>query len=51
VKKTYYVGENSYGKMSEEDMMRELRKNGPFLFDFNAGSEFQLYQKGILKET
>lgn len=34
--------------MSEEDIIRELRSNGPVLFDFEAGREFQVYSSGIL---
>lgn len=30
--------------------MWELRSKGPFLFDFNAGSAFQMYRSGILSE-
>ncbi len=30
--------------------MRELRANGPLLFDFDAGSDFGLYSDGILME-
>lgn len=39
-----------YGAMSEDAIMRELRANGPLLFDFNAGSDFGLYNDGILME-
>lgn len=49
VDKTYYIGSH-YGGMSEETIMRELRANGPVLFDFNAGKEFQTYRSGILTE-
>ena len=31
-------------------MRRELRARGPILFDFNAGHEFQAYQRGILSD-
>jgi len=34
--------------MSEEDIMKELRANGPVLFDFDAGREFQIYSSGII---
>jgi hypothetical protein len=34
--------------MSEEDIIRELRANGPVLFDFEAGIEFQVYSSGII---
>jgi len=34
--------------MSEEDIMKELRANGPVLFDFEAGQEFQIYSSGII---
>ena len=40
VKDTYYVGGGAYGKMSEADMLKEVRARGPILFDFNAGMEF-----------
>lgn len=40
VKDTYYVGSGAYGKMSEADMLKEVRTRGPLLFDFNAGVEF-----------
>ena len=41
VKDTYYVGEKrSYGTMSEQDMIKEVRARGPILIDFNAGAEF-----------
>lgn len=36
VSESYYVS-GSYGAMSEETIMRELRANGPLMFDFNAG--------------
>ena len=45
---TYYVGGGYYGGMSEEDIIRELRANGPVLFDFEAGIEFQVYSSGII---
>lgn len=51
VKDTYYIGSTGgYGKMSEADMLKELRARGPLLFDFNAGIEFQTYKSGILEE-
>ena len=38
---TYYVGEHrAYGKMTEEDIIKEVRARGPILVDFNAGHEF-----------
>jgi len=37
--------------MSEETIMRELRANGPLLFDFDAGSNFGVYSDGILMES
>jgi len=40
-----------YGAMSEETIMRELRANGPLLFDFDAGSNFGVYSDGILMES
>ena len=40
VKDTYYVGQGAYGKMTEADMLKEVRARGPLLFDFNAGVEF-----------
>lgn len=44
VEKTYYVGEDeSYGKMSEESMMKEIMARGPILYDFMAGYEFMMY--------
>jgi cathepsin C len=39
VDKTYYLG-GHYGGMSEENIIRELRANGPVLFDFAAGADF-----------
>ena len=42
VEKTEYVG-GSYGAMTEESLMREIRARGPVLFDFNAGYEFMTY--------
>ena len=37
--------------MSEEDIMRELRANGPLSVDFDAGvSEFFIYKEGIMTE-
>ena len=37
--------------MSEDDIMRELRANGPLSVDFDAGvSEFFIYNKGIMTE-
>lgn len=48
VANTYYIGSGYYGGMSEEDIIRELRSNGPVLFDFEAGREFQVYSSGIL---
>ena len=50
VSRTYYVG-GHYGAMSEETIMRELRANGPLLFDFDAGSDFGVYSDGILMES
>ena len=50
VAETYYVG-GHYGAMSEEKIMRELRCNGPILFDFRAGGAFQIYKNGILDEV
>lgn len=33
----YYIG-GYYGSMSEELILRELRANGPLLYDFQANS-------------
>jgi len=41
VQETYYLGDGHYGGMTELDMMRELRANGPFLYDFLAAGAFQ----------
>jgi hypothetical protein len=37
--------------MSEKDIIKELRANGPLLFDFEAGLEFQVYNSGILVDS
>ena len=50
VEDTYYVGQGAYGRMTEEDMLKEVRARGPINFDFNAGLEFQTYKNGILSE-
>ena len=43
-----YVG-GHYAGMSEDDIMRELRANGPLSVDFDAGvTEFFIYEKGIM---
>lgn len=44
---TYYVSDH-YGGMSEETIMKELRANGPLLYDFMADHVFQVYGKGVL---
>ena len=49
VGETYYIG-GHYGGMSEESIMRELRANGPVLFDFDADISFQIYKSGILTQ-
>ncbi len=41
-----FVG-GSYGKSSEETMMREIHKNGPIACSFTPGYGFSLYRKGI----
>ena len=45
----YFVG-GSYGDMTEESIMRELRANGPMNIDFLAGNDFQSYSSGVLVE-
>ena len=51
VSDTYYVGaDRAYGRMNEEELMKEVRARGPVLVDFNAGHEFQSYRSGILSE-
>jgi hypothetical protein len=47
---TYYVGSRSYGQMSEDDMLKELRARGPILLDFDAEQSFQMYRGGVLEE-
>lgn len=51
IKDTYYVGGRAYGKMTEADMLKEVRARGPINFDFNAGAEFQTYKSGVLEEN
>lgn len=50
VSDVYYVGPRAYGRMSEADMLKEVRARGPILIDFNAGFEFQTYKSGVLQE-
>lgn len=50
VDQVYYVG-GSYGLMTEELLMKEIRGRGPVLYDFNAGYEFMTYNSGILTEA
>jgi len=48
VKKFGYLG-GSYGKCSEELLMRELQKNGPVVVSFEPDYHFMMYRKGIYK--
>ena len=47
VENTGYIG-GYYGANTEELMIKELRARGPFLFDFDAGPQFQSYLGGVL---
>jgi cathepsin C len=48
VKNFGYLG-GSYGKCSEELLMRELQKNGPVVVSFEPDYHFMMYKKGIYK--
>lgn len=48
VKNFGYLG-GSYGKCSEEILMRELMKNGPVVVSFEPDYHFMMYKKGIYK--
>lgn len=48
VKNFGYLG-GSYGKCSEELLMRELQKNGPIVVSFEPDYHFMMYRKGIYK--
>lgn len=50
VSKSYYVGGGSYGSMSEEEIIKELRARGPLLFDIKTNDAFDVYESGILRE-
>lgn len=41
-----FVG-GSYGKSSEESMMRDIFNNGPIVCSFNPGYTFNMYRSGI----
>lgn len=44
-----YLGSH-YGGMSEEDLMKELRANGPFLMDLQVPISFSMYHEGIMSD-
>jgi cathepsin C len=48
VKDYKYLG-GSYGKCSEELLMKELMENGPIVVSFEPEYHFMLYKKGIYK--
>lgn len=50
VKNFGYLG-GSYGKCSEELLMRELVKNGPVVVSFEPDYHFMMYKKGIYKSV
>ena len=50
IEDSYYVGNDSYGGMTEQDMIKELRVRGPIIFDFHTSEEFSAYKSGILKD-
>jgi hypothetical protein len=37
--------------MSEKDIIKELRANGPMMFDFEATHEFQIFKSGVLTDS
>lgn len=45
-----YLGHDHYGGMSEQDLMKELRTNGPFLMDLQVPLSFGFYSQGILSD-
>lgn len=49
VKRASPVG-NFYGASSEENMMLEIRKNGPIVADFSPPMTFQMYSEGIFSD-
>ena len=44
----YYVG-GSYGKCNEEEMIKELDENGPFVVSFEPSYDFMIYKSGIFE--
>ena len=46
-----YIGKGYYGGCSEQAMMEELVKNGPFVAGYIVHDDFYVYESGIYKHT
>lgn len=47
----YYMIGGAYGMSTEENMMREIYKNGPIVASFEPSYEFMEYDKGIYSKA
>lgn len=47
---TQYVG-RGWGEVTEEQILKEMLRNGPVSVEFQANKLFQTYHRGILSEA